>query len=390
MNIEVKKAKILIYLVLLSYLKPANVTLIVGLDTIYKIMKVASTILLLVTISKYPIRISRTLFLGLMFLIVWEVSIILNTGSVVAYAQEILSIIGVLLLCDLLKKFSGGVRLLLDALYNISQSYIFLNFVTVLLDRPLFARPEVCYIKYFLGSDNYSAFILIVLCGFLFASDLYRVNKIRLYSWIIAFMGLLSLIIPFAVTGMISYGLFLCFVALIDYPQLRKLFSIRNVVIISTAFLFAVVIFNIQDYLGGFLAVIGKVGLNSREIIWPFTVTAFMQRPWIGYGTLTQAQIDSFILYGANHAHNIILEFLLDTGIVGTMIISYMGYNIIKNTMKIKKKHICCFRICLAAYIVCSVFDFYIGLIYFWLLLAVMDFCKTAIERNKKSFLNEE
>ena len=382
---NVNRLEIICYILLLAYLKPINVTLIEELDYIYKIVKIIGTVALVMFIFNRQIRISKSTWLYIIFLLVWQISIVLNTGTLGAYLQEMLSILGILLLREYLKTFENGIFILLKVIHYISKVYILLNFVTVVLDRPLFASPEVDYVKYFLGSDNYSAFILIVLCGFLFTYDFVKCNKISGTSWLISFLGLLSLTIPYAVTGMFSYGLFLILAKLINYSEVKKFFSVKNTIIISSMFLCLVLIFNIQEHLGMLLASIGKVGLNSREIIWPFTVKAVMEKPWIGYGTLTQAQTDSYLLYGVSHAHNIFLEILLKTGVLGSVIMICIGKLSFGNSYKSKSKYMICLRYCMVAFLMCSIFDFYIGLIYFWLLLIVID---TLDENETKARVN--
>lgn len=385
MNLELNK--ILIYVFLLTYLKPMNATLYEPLDFAYKILKVIVTLVLIILCIKKSVHISKNSKWCLLFLVVWSISIFLNTKSINSYGQEILSIVGVILLCNYCAKINKGIYKLLKALSDIGKIYILLNFITVLLGHPLFFNEKVIYVKYFLGSDNYSAFILIPLCGFILSNDIINCNKIKIHTWIIAFLGLLSLIIPFSVTGMIAYGMFLIIMLIYNYVFVRKVYSVKNIVIVGVCFLLLIMIKDVQEYISQML-ILGKRGLNSRQIIWPLAVKAIIKRPILGYGSLTQEQISSYMLYGTTHTHNIFLEFIFDTGIIGSIIATIWAYNIFNKITKIRDNTMNCLMICMSSYVLCALFDFYIGLIYFWLLVIFIDIYKE--QGVKRSVIREK
>ena len=125
--------------------------------------------------------------------------------------------------------------------------------------------------------------------------------------------------------------------------------------------------------------------MNSREIIWPNAIHAIMQKPILGYGILTDNQISSYILYGTTHTHNIILEFLMDSGIVG----SFFAFMWFKSAVMVKKgllknDVVIGLLYCIVAYLLCATLDFYIALIYFWVLIFLFDSIKNAIYEREK------
>lgn len=375
MELIIQKSNMLIYIVLLTYLKPINVTLIEPLDKLYKLLKIAATIILLFEVIKKKIKISKTCWWCILFLSIWSVSIFLNNGSLAGNTQSILSIVGIMILYMYSLNEENGICRLIIILSNIAKIYIIFNFITVLLNRPLFATPKISYVKYFLGSDNYFAFILIPLCGFIFINDLNMIGRIKVSSWIIAFVGLLSLIIPFSVTGMFTLGVYLFVMIFVNFPQIKKYFTIKNVIVFSALFLLIIMIPNVQRYLKTAM-IVGKNGLNSRETIWPLAMSAIIKKPILGYGALTEKQISDYILYGTSHAHNILLEFLLNTGIIGSTVAGIWSYSIFKDLFEVRDKIVECLLLCIAAYVLCGVFDFYMDLIYFWLLIFSLDFYK--------------
>jgi len=61
------------------------------------------------------------------------------------------------------------------------------------------------------------------------------------------------------------------------------------------------------------------LSLSSRTFIWGDALNIIKENLFFGRGSFTNAEISSYILYGTTHAHNIILELLMRTGIIGTV-----------------------------------------------------------------------
>lgn len=218
---------------------------------------------------------------------------------------------------------------------------------------------------YFLGTDNYSAFFLIPMLGIIFLDCcmnrmvksldfsicLYLGSYIIIYAWLRSMTALLA--------GMVV-ALLLFF-----YKYKAKVLQIVNV---KTAIVFAIVVlvlivgFHVQNLFSEFLIrVIGKgITLNSRTIIWQDALNLIKDTPWLGYGTLSDTFIASYKLYGANHAHNIFLELLLRTGIVGTMaFLSFLLYPAKTMIKMCRKKECGIIVIFFVGQIVLCTMDFY-------------------------------
>lgn len=377
MLLKDKQECIIILMILVTYLKPFNVSLIPKLNTLYSIAKIVATIALLIYIFKNKMTFSKSSKWCLAFLMLWTLSITFN-NNIKSNIQALMSIFGILLLFNVMRNKNDGVRVILKCLNYISEVYIILQLYTIIVNHPIFADAMISFDKYFLGSDNYSAFILIPLSGFILTNSYMTNKKIDIKSYIFVVLGFLCLFIPKAWTGMFAYGVFMLLAVSMKMLNLEKIVTARNAFIIMIIFLILVVGFNIQNYFMGVLGVIGKVGFSAREIIWPKAIVATMQRPICGYGILTENQISSYMLYGATHAHNIILEFILDTGIVG----SFLAAMWFKEAISVKKyilknkEVLLCLQYCIVAYLLCSIMDFYIELIYFWILIFLFDSLK--------------
>lgn len=365
--------KIFIVLFFIIYLKPFNVSLIPTLDKIFQIGKILVTLLLVLMFilqRKKPSRITKICWL---FLLSWGIGLALN-HSIMSYLMEILSIFGLFMFFDYYRS-SKFDKYIFKTLYNISAVYICLHTFTILTDRPLFATAIVSYDKYFLGGDNRAAFILIVLCCLLFLYDLKYRKKIRLTSYIFSLIGFFGLAYTFAVTGLVAYAVLLIATAFLYDPFVNRVFNLKTcTTLIVIAVLFVTFFYN-ASLVDSITGLIGKKGLSSREKIWPLAFDRFLEKPIFGYGSLTEQQINNYYLYGTTHAHNILLEFLMMTGLVGSILFVKFFVSSIKVCNKNEKKSVYrMFIIGLSTFLLCSLFDFYIGLIYFYLLIGLLTF----------------
>lgn len=376
MSKKINLINLIICVALITYLKPANVLLWESINGIYKIGKVITTFLIIILVLKKCPKFSVQMLSCLIFVFVWGYSIFRNNGELGDRLQELLSIIGMMFLFSYIQDKPRKIEFVFCILSKIAKLYFMLELVTIITDKPLFAEALVNGDRYFLGSDNYSAFIMLPLCGCMFAYSYMKNKRIDINTWFFSIIGFLSLAIPFSVTGMVMYLLFLLATFLISYPKIRKWMKIRNAIFVVVAFTLAVVVFNVQDYLMGVLSFIKKNGLSAREIIWPRTVAAISMKPLYGWGVLTAEQQNSYLLYGAGHAHNIVLEFLLKTGILGTSIAGLWFVSSVKGIANVKTYYMYVMQLCLFFYLFCAIFDFYLGLIYFWLMIMSINVLK--------------
>ena len=372
MNLKLNKTRILLYFIIIPYLKPYNISLVPSIDNIFKLWKVVATAVVLLLFFLKKQRIHKQSIYGIAFIGIWSTSIYLNCETLGNQFQEILSIVGIILIAELVIGSKDSLNELFKVLYRISAIYITLQLITVIAKRPLFGTPKNNFDIYFLGGDNRSAFILLPLSGFMFANDFRFYSKIRLKTFLFAFMGWFGLLYTFAVTGMIAYGIYLILMIFINYPFIQKLITPKKIIIMTTVILIGVIFFNIQNNFTTIFTYFGKTGLSSREIIWNLAFNIYRKNWIIGIGALSQEQINLYLLNGADHAHNIILEILMDTGVVGSIVFGLWMKKIFtgkrKNISKQSKSLINCF----IAFLFCSILDFYIGLIYFYLLIIMI------------------
>ena len=374
MKFKINKRLCYLIFILLPYLKPYNVTLIPALDNVFKLWKIIATLAILSEFFYYRKKIHRQSAYLLAFLLTWLISLAINKAPIIDFGNNILSIIGVLLLFETKITNPYFKKDIVNMLYKVSCIYIVLNWITVLMGKPfLSAGMELSDNANFLGGDNYSAFILIVMGGLLFLHDYQEYTKIRLKTWIFAVIGMSCLWISLSLTGLIAYTLLLLIMlfsnSTIIRTFIRKMFNWKSAMVLCVFFVLSISYFHLDKIVLNLLTSVDKVGFNGRNMIWPLAITAIMKKPVLGYGGVDASLASSWILGGTNHTHNILLEFPFSTGIVGTVFFILYWTTLLKNINikeNIREKLL---LIVLAVYIICSIFDFYIGLIWFYLLL---------------------
>lgn len=120
MTVKVKVQQFIIFVVLLTYLKPFNVSLIPTLNALYSIAKILATLLLLIYMLKKKIVLTKASKWCLAFVCWWTLAIIAN-GNIKNNIQTLLSILGVLFLFNVMRKKPNGLDSILKYLSHISK-----------------------------------------------------------------------------------------------------------------------------------------------------------------------------------------------------------------------------------------------------------------------------
>ena len=79
------------------------------------------------------------------------------------------------------------------------------------------------------------------------------------------------------------------------------------------------------------LAEMNKVG--ERQLIWQYSVERILQSPFFGYGAGTQPTYEFLheLNIKAAHAHNVVLQLLLEGGIIALILMGAIGFKVIKD-----------------------------------------------------------
>ena len=294
---------------------------------------------------------------------------IINQSLSIIIINCLMTIIGLNIYYYLYKDDQNTFNVFVGNLSWIARIYLVCQIVTMLLiDGPLFGTVvENGYDRYFLGGDNLSAFIMLVLTTIIFYSDYSKYNKISGFSWLLYALEYCCLIKYFVGAGIISFSFFFIAMLLKNNKTFVKWFTPSKVLLMGVVFICLVAFGNLSSLLNSLLQAANKGDFNGRTQIWAGAITAFLKKPLLGYGSIEKESFIRQILYHANHSHNIVLEYLFEVGAVG--VLSFCFY--IKRSIYKRKQDIILI-LGLSAYLINSFFDFYITSIYFYLLILLI------------------
>lgn len=147
-----------------------------------------------------------------------------------------------------------------------------------------------------------------------------RRNSLRLYSRICLILTFAGVMFSFSRGG---------YIAIIVMAAALVLLNIRHQFAAVTLYVVAAFLVIPKDVINRILS----VGMGDRRQIWAEAWSHFLERPLFGYGAGTEPS--SAIFYGlgieAPHAHNILLQLLLEGGIFALLILGLIVFKAVKN-----------------------------------------------------------
>lgn len=320
-------------IILIPFFKPVGIAIYPGINMIFRIGKIFSLafgIIYIIQKTQLKIRISR-FSKGILAFAIFELIYIANTiinktgfFDVVNNSVTNLVLLSVIYLALKSKKRAEFI-IAINRLFTIE---LILHIVSVILAEVGYGVFEVVAGEdtYLFGRDNYSAFATLPMLGVVLYTDTIKQGKHTQQSvWKgYALTGGLLVCYLWTKSATASMALFLLFCSLLfgHFRKLLRFFSVDKVMILIVGFLIAVIGFDVQVYFAGALGRVFDKGIESltltaRTIIWDFALKLIIQKPLLGWGELSGEQISNYALYGTSHAHNIILEILLRTGLLG-------------------------------------------------------------------------
>lgn len=336
MNTKIRKSVILYILFFIPFFKPVGLSVYAGINSIYLVWKLVSLcvgifIILNESNGTFITYKKDTWFRGLfLFFIIYFLNCFSVSRDLVTIVSNILVIFELIIILSITKGKSK--KNMADALNFIFSILLFLQIISVFYIKAghiVFEYIENDY-TYLFGTDNYSAFATIPMLGAILFFDYKRKNLFTKAKKVFLCFGLcVSYVYTGAVTAAIMSVVTVLAYIISKYNKfLLKFFTIKKVTFFCVLVLFLIMAFDIQNHMLWLLRLVGKSAkattLNSRTIIWKKAFNIIKQNIIFGIGELSAEQVEGYALYGMGHAHNLMLDLLLKSGIIGT--ISYLYF----------------------------------------------------------------
>lgn len=364
-------------IILIPYFKPVGVAAFPLINKLFQCGKVCA-LLISVAYILNNFKLKSAFFLkGVLALVFFESIYVINSAMNGTNYSNILnnSVTNIILLFLIYFALMGNNRNAflnaIDTLFSIELFLHILSFVVAHMGYAVFDVNPVDEYTYLFGRDNYSAFAVLPMLGIVIYIDTIKTTKtnkilmlLKDYALIVSLL-LCYVRVKSATASMVLALFLLGYMFKRISGKILLHFNVKRMFFFIIVFLVAVIIYNAPAYLAHILSVVFNKGqsgitLNSRTIIWNMALNLIKQRPIWGWGVLSQYQIENYVLYGTEHAHNIVLELLLRVGIMGFCCYVFFLIAACKNYKKIIKSNEIILIITLQCFLLLSIMDTYL------------------------------
>lgn len=299
-------------------------------------------------------KLSKFCMAVFLYFFIWIISVLINEENIIDYCKEVVVMSFYIFFYE-----NAKYRRKTDIAIRITSLIIFVELTINLACIWIFPNGlwhttsmygiETNY--YFLGMDNQIT-PLIIIALFCAIYDYYHTRHRKyLYSYLAII--LLNIFLMKSATCVAGFIVFVVFIFL---SRLKKsIFNMRMAVISIIVIYILFVALRAQEVFKIFIVNVLQrdVSFSARTGIWDGAIKLIIKKPIIGYGCKTFASIIK-----DRHAHNMYLQIMLQTGLVGfAFFLNYVRIAIEKSDSS--KKYSSLFAASLLAYGICCIMEVY-------------------------------
>lgn len=288
-----------------------------------------------------------------LYFAVWFLSTLLNGQNIIEYCKEIIVMSFYIFLFE-----NAKWREETDTAVHITSLIIFLELTVNLVCIWIFPNGlwhttsmygvETNY--YFLGMDN-QATPLIIIALFCVVYH-YHNNMSRRYLYCYFVVVILNTVLMGSATCIAGFIVFVLFLLLSRVDS--KIFNMRTAVLFVIVIYILFVLLRAQKLFEFFIVNVLQrdIGFSARTGIWDGAMRLVSEKPILGYGCKTFAT-----LFKGRHAHNMYLQIMLQSGIVGFVLFLNYVRSVIKKCIHLEYATLCAATI--LAYGICCMMEVY-------------------------------
>lgn len=332
-----KKNLILIFLIV-PFLEPLCFKESI-IDEIYSAYKIISFVIIVCIYTvfiakKNSWKFSKYTIIIIIYQLSLYISTFINKGNYSAMIGNTISVLSLAMIVEIYAK-GDNFRKILKIFNNILTTYTIINLLSVLIGS---SNNNI----YFLGIDNRFIFFLLPNCFITILIDLIDYDKITIKSYIIIALALFQCVYVWAVSAVLSLVLLLLYAALLYNWKIFKKMTLNKYLIIIMVMNLLLVFFQIQNYFEYFIVDIlhKDLMLSGRVYTWNAALEIIKEHPIFGIGGTSYTQKSTLFYRSDGHAHNLILNILVNGGIVSLIIMIFSFLKINNNLKSINNKKI--------------------------------------------------
>ena len=337
-----KKNKLLLFIILIfPYIEPLSFKDIPLLDKVYSAMKILwffiICLIYFLNLRKNGYKISKFIFLVVLFQVELYISTLFNSGSYSALFGQTVSIIASVMLMEMYIK-DGDAKIALLGMSSILFAFSLINIITMVFENNFNYKESYS----FLGMDNRYIFFLLPLCIFSITYSLQKYNKLNFFAYLVIATSAFQLIYSWAVGAVLTIILLIAYVLVFDKIKFLERISFKTYFIIILVYNILLVFLQVQYYFEDFLVnyLHKNADLSGRVYTWNLGIKSVKEHFFLGIGGQTPEVMQSIYYKTNQHAHNLFLNVLVNGGVISLTILFVMYLQIGKKLSSCKNKKI--------------------------------------------------
>lgn len=211
----------------------------------------------------------------------------------------------------------------LNALSYLFGTYIIINFITIILFKEglYIDNPRTGHYRnaWFLGIENQFAFYLIPGITLLIFKSLYVRKKVSFIVWFIVLIAGITIFNAWSATAILGYMFIIISIILIINKKLLFLFNFKFMFLSYIIIWMTIVYLNSFAFFRGIITKLLKKDMtfSGRTNIWEKVIETIPESLWYGFGNNTYVIPNRVTEF---RSHNMILQLILDNGIIGLLL----------------------------------------------------------------------
>lgn len=316
MNTKIPKIRVELFFLLFPYLSPLGLNSIKGFKIIIlSWMMISMVITILLWIQK-P-RFNLFTGVGIAYFLYIIIITIIETGGIGDGLRKMFGAPCLFLLIDYWMRVNKN---------ELLKTMLHISFIEELLNLLLWNVKVFSGDQYLLGIRTYFPLFgvfgiyVALLCMEFGISGTKRIGMLTIA------MAILSNFITWSSTGVVAIVIIMGMLFFVKHEKLERIVDIcdcKKLIPIGVALNVGVVFFNVQYYFSFIISnVLGEsLMLNGRSIIWDSAIKLIKEKLIFGYGVYgVYIPLPDWWGTSYNYAHNQILQFLLDGGLIATIL----------------------------------------------------------------------
>lgn len=339
--------------------------------------------------SKYLLRFD--IFI-LLFALSTIFPVLLNGTVSLGVMYSIFTLLGI---CLYVNRNINNFTELIKGLYYLFSVIIIINFVSIMIFPNGIPGSMPNNPIFFLGAKNTIQITILPAISIILLYSYYMYKKLRFIPLILLIICFISLYFSGSGTALVIMGLAVIFLSMYKFYSL----SFKTYILVYFFIFVSIVILRLQEVLFGELITnyLNKdISFTGRTYIWDIALEKIKQSWLIGYGrgnsVIFESTSSSFFYKPTEETHNGFLEILLNSGLIGLVVLFSILF-VIGNRLDKYKHHIISrvLSFSIISFLIMGLVESVFYKIEFWIILVIsFNIDKIVVLLNKKKLFDTE